>query len=174
MKDITTTLKLKPYLVQWLTHHFGEPVRFPPRSYENMLLVRLIEKQPNGWCSRSMGEPGYVQIIIPDNIRKRPEYFNYLGRNAQKVMASAIEDLFILQLWRACCPLLLTRGTLNSGLNTWCASNGISLDYREGIRQRFYRMRAEYRRYGINIGDKYRKTLSLPPQKMNNQENEET
>lgn len=159
MKGVTVTINIKPYLAQWMSHAFGTPAKFPSRSYENALLVRLTEKQQYEGGTRPMTASGNVRIYIPDSAYKRPEFYNYLPPTAQKIMASAIEDLFLLHLWRECFPLLFVRGSLNSGLNAWCAANGISIDYREGIRQRFYRMRANYRRYGINIGEKYKKSL---------------
>ena len=62
MKDITVLLRLEPYLRQWLTHAFGEPVRFPAQSYENHLLLRLVQRVPRalGWSFPT------VRIAVPN------------------------------------------------------------------------------------------------------------
>ncbi len=156
MKGQTVTIKLKPYLVQWLTHAFGSPVRFPQRTYESILLSRLLEKRPAGVTLRPMSDEDCVRIVIPDNSKHRPETYNFLSLAAQRELAFTVENLFVLHLWKECFHLLFIRGSLNSGLNDWCARNGIGIDYRESVRQRFYRMRTIYRRYGVNIGKIYK------------------
>ena len=164
MKDITTTLYLPAYLAQYLAAHYGRPVRFPARSMENELLRRLTVRPPR---SMSGGEPAdgearrgmdAVEIVLPDDALHRPEYYNYLGRTARRRMASAIDALFRVHLWTECLPLVVG-GRINQGLDEWCRENGIGVEAREAVRQKFYRMRCLYAPLGIRIGRKYAKRL---------------
>lgn len=158
MKDIVVHLPLPAYLRAWLTHTLGDPVRFPARSYENLLLHRLLTRRPP---LAPIEEPRQdtVALVIPDNAVKRPEYYNYLGRRGRAEMTQAVERLFRLHLWSDCSALLGASGELNRGIDEWCRTYGIGLDAREAVRQKFYRMRRDYRRYGIVLGKKYAKKL---------------
>ena len=149
MKGIIIYLHLETYLRQWLTHRLGTPVRFPDRSYENALLLRLISR-PSGGSEppTTICPPDSVPIIVPDCARRRPEYYCALTRRAQSQMARAVDNLFRLHLWSECAHLIHTR-RLNQGLDEWCARQGIAIDYREAVRQKFYRMRRAYEEKGI-------------------------
>ena len=156
MKGLTVYLRLEPYLRQWLTHNFGSPVRFPPRSYENMLLHRLLSR-PAAGATTATGPtcpPDSVAIVITDHAQRRPEYWCHLSRRAQAEMARAVANLFCLALWSEC-VCLIHSGTLNRGIDSWCQANGIALIYREGVRQKFYRMRRLYAQNGVILGKKY-------------------
>lgn len=154
MKDVTVCLVLPGYLRQWLTRRLGNPVRFPARSAENVLLSRLVRRRPAGAVPETCGE-GRVAFVVPDNPQRRPEYFNYLGRRGKAELAAAVERLFRLHLWQDCSVLLGASGELNRGIDRWCELQGISLEHREAVRQKFYRMRKAYRNYGIVLGKKY-------------------
>lgn len=158
MKDIVVHIAVPAYLGAWLRHTMGDPVRFPPRSYENLLLQRTLRRRPEGAPVEEAGA-GTVALIIPDNALRRPEYYNYLGRRGRALMVQALERLFRLHLWSECCGLLGQPGELNRGLDEWCRHNGIGLDAREAVRQKFYRMRCDYRTFGIVLGKKYAKKL---------------
>lgn len=156
MKDITIYLPLPPYLRQWLTTAFGLPVRFPPRSYENLLLQRATCRG-KGTQTLSHRPEGSVPIVIPDNGRRRPEYYYRLSRHGRQHLSSAIDGLFRLNLWSECCGLCNRRGELNESLDNWCRDHGISVEHRDTVRKKFYRMRLDYERYGIILGKKYKK-----------------
>ena len=78
---------------------------------------------------------------------------------------SAIDALFRLDLWSGCAPLLHSTNELNKGIDQWCADNGISLDAREAVRQKFYRIRKSYLERGIVLGKFYRKKTATIPHK---------
>ena len=164
MKNVTATIYLPRYLEQYLRHHYGSPVRFPARSMENELLRRLTVRPPRSMESEAAagGEQPRgidpVEIVLPDDALHRPEYYNYLGRTARRRMVSAIDALFRVHLWTECLPLVV-EGRINQGLDEWCRDNGIDLDAREAVRQKFYRMRCLYAPLGIKIGKKYGKSL---------------
>lgn len=170
MKDFTVTVRVERHLRQWLVSRLGEPVKFPSRSYENLLLSRVLQKPPRerpaagGTGSPAADEGRAVRIVIPDNDLKRPEYYHYLSRRAERAVAAAIDALFRLHLWSALLPLLGQRGELNRAIDAWCAAQGIALDQREAVRQRFYRMRRAYEAGGIILGKKYGKTAAKAAQ----------
>ena len=98
-----------------------------------------------------------IAIVITDCRYRKPEHYNYLGRDGQRAVVSAINALFKMQLWAECAPLLHAKGELNKGIDKWCADNGISLDAREAVRQKFYRLRKLYLQKGIVLHKIYRK-----------------
>lgn len=156
MKDFVVNIRLERYLREWLTFHLGTPVRFPDRSHENVLLHRFLTKRPKDVPPLPAGADA-VAVVITDCRYKKPEHYNYLGRRGQRVMAQAIEALFRLDMWSGCAPLLHSGDSLNRGIDAWCAANGISLDAREAVRQKFYRIRRDYMRFGIVLGVNFRK-----------------
>ncbi len=156
MKDITVLLRLEPYLRQWLTHAFGEPVRFPAQSYENHLLLRLVQRVPHASAIANEDKNSLkcVRVVIPDSAHRRPEYYHHLSRRANAKMCAALVSLFRIHLWSDIAPKIHADG-LNRAIDDWCQSQGIDIDYREGVRQKFYRMRKSYETYGIILGKKH-------------------
>lgn len=165
MKDIVVYLRVERYIKQWLENALGNPVRFPARSYENELLHRLLSRRPQGVQPRLVAEPEEVAIVIPDRSDHKPEYYNYLSRRSQTAMVCAIDGLFRLALWSECAPLIGSTAGLNAGIDEWCCRQGIDLDSREAVRQKFYRMRKTYRLTGIVLGKTYGKQSPLTPSK---------
>lgn len=146
MKDITLQIALRPHLASWLRTKYGDPVRFPPRSYENLLLHSLVTRGRYAEGAATLEGPGkeLQRITLTDHSTRRPEYYHHLTRRAALTFAAALERQFRLQLWQECSPLLLHRTGLNSGIERWCQRQGIKVEHREGVRQKFYRMRKEY------------------------------
>ena len=163
VKDITVHLHVEAYLKQWLEHSLGDPVRFPSRSYESCLLSRLVSTPPKAGLSADGGDAGGVRIVLPDNALRPPEYYHYLSRRSSDTMRAAIDALFRLALWSECAHLLGQKGNINKGIDRWCAGHGISIDYREGVRQKFYRMRLQYGKRGIMLGKMYEKKNGKTP-----------
>lgn len=163
MKNVTATIYLPRYLEQYLRHHYGRPARFPARSMENELLRRLTTRPPAQPAATAAADEcaarlTALDVVLPDDDLHRPEYFCYLGRSARRRFCLALEATFRVHLWSDCLPLIVA-GNINQGLDEWCASNGISLDSREAVRQKFYRLRRTYATMGIRIGRKYDKSL---------------
>lgn len=160
MKDIRVYVKVERYIKEWLEFHLGNPVRFPDRSYENELLHAYLSKRP---CDLPPAKPQgcFVSIVITDSLHRKPEFYNYLGSRGQRAVASAIDALFRLDMWSGCAPLLHSSKEINKGIDEWCACNGISLDAREAVRQKFYRIRKAYMEKGIILGKFYRKKTTI-------------
>ena len=155
MKDITCRILLDRYLAQWLHHHFGNPVRFPNRSYEHEVLIRSLSPTPRRpvketeECGNRLLVP--VDIVIPDNRTRRPEYYAHLSTYGRRVLLDALNGLFRMAMWSACSRFLLSRDSLNEAVEQWCRENGISIENREGVRQKLYRMRKQYQKIGIDL-----------------------
>ena len=73
---------------------------------------------------------------------------------ANAKMCAALVSLFRIHLWSDIAPKIHADG-LNRAIDDWCQSQGIDIDYREGVRQKFYRMRRSYETYGIILGKKH-------------------
>ena len=162
MKDIQVHIKVERYIKEWLTFHLGNPVRFPERSYENEVIHRHLIRRPSTVPFEKPNEDT-IAIVITDCRYRKPEHYNYLGRGGQRAVASAINALFKIQLWAECMPLMHAKGELNKGIDKWCADNGISLDAREAVRQKFYRLRKLYLDKGIVLHKIYRKKSATLP-----------
>lgn len=166
MKDITVYIKLPAYLRQWSIHTMGNPIRFPEQSYENHLLHRYLWRSVRGAQPPSMRCPGdCVAVVITDDRCRKPEFYNILSRRGQTAMLRAIESLFRIHLWSECVHLIHGHGEMNQGIDRWCAAHGIGLEYREAVRQKFYRMRRSYETMGIILGKKHRKKFDTTGQK---------
>ena len=158
MKDFLIYVKLESYLAEWLTHSFGYPVRFPDQSVENAIIHQYLTVREAGALVDTDKE-GKVPIVITDSSLRRPEYYNHFGQRGQAALIRHLDNLFRVNLWSECVPLITfkRKRKLNAGLDEWCYSHGISLDHREAVRQKFYRMRKKYESYGIILGNFHKK-----------------
>lgn len=161
MKDTSTTpclliyLPLPSYLRQWAVSRFGDPLRFPRSSYENALLARHLSRLPPGHAPARRGA-GEAAVAVPQIGGKPAGTFCHLPRRGRAELCGALSALFTIDLWQSLAPLIGTRG-MERAVDAWCASRGIALDFREAVRQRFYRMRRDYARDGVAAGRRYRK-----------------
>lgn len=155
MGQLLIYVPLTGYLRQWLTGRLGIPVSFPHGSYENAVIARHIARLPKGYAPQMCGRDD-VPVVVPAIHGKPPEAYNYFGRRGVAELTEAIATLFTLDLWHGVAPLL-TSSALNEGIDKWCAGCGITLDNREAVRQKFYRIRKAYAQHGIILGKKYKK-----------------
>lgn len=151
MKKRTFNLSVSGYLYDWLMSSFGEPVAFPKKSHENIIIIRHLT-QHSSMQLRSCKTMSTVKICIPDNNVLPPEKYSNLSYRGQLVLNSSIRDLFTLDMWSSLLPLLTSGAHINEEIDRWCESKNISLDNREAVRQHFYRMRKKYREHGIILG----------------------
>lgn len=150
------TLPISGYLREWLVHAFGMPARFPARSFENAIICRGLVKPPaHQAVTPSRATEDAVHIVAPVCHGKPFASYNILSRKAQSELIEAIEILFRLDLYHSLMPQLAKPG-INDAIDGWCKSRGISLQFREGVRQKFYRIRKDYRSCGIFLGKKYK------------------
>lgn len=153
---------VEPYLKAWAASHFGLPVRLPPSTGEALLLSHLLKSSPRGrpgppvTTSTAAARLEPLPVIIPHRCTRSGRIF--LSHGAAMQLRHAFADLFCLHLWSDCRHLVHSRGALLQGLNEWCRAQGIAIDHREAVRQKFYRLRLSYERNGIILGRKNKHT----------------
>ena len=77
MSKFVIYLDVEPYMKQWLTHAYGDPVVFPPSSSENAVIRRLTTKRPSDNIPEQPSDKA-VAISIPSCKYKSPETYNFL------------------------------------------------------------------------------------------------
>lgn len=157
MSQFVTYVKLEPFVKQWLVSSYGEPVSFPAQSIENATMRRFMQKQPS--ATPPPHDDGDTAICIPDSKAKPPITYNYLGRYGQRAVAECIEDTFRLNLWAELNDLSDVGCSVMTAIYSWCEQHGISIDYADTIRQRYYRLRDSYLKHGIDLRRRRRKNL---------------
>lgn len=139
MSEFCVYLRLPRYVGQWCHYHFGDPVRFPSRSYPHFVLRTLLRSRPR--LSRpQLPEDGLTAVQIPDGHQRHASTYNYLSHDARLRLESAIVELFHAEMYRQLLPLVL-QPRLNLSIEEWCYANGIEESSWEAVRQSFYRMR---------------------------------
>lgn len=149
MSKFLVYLTLKPFIAQWLRHHFGDPAVFLAQSVENACIRHFLTHQPKRLPLMRQNEE--VAICIPDSKQKPVITYNYLSINARKAVAECIEDTFRMQLWRDLSDIEQCQCTLLSAVRAWCEANGVSLDYDYTLKMRYQRMRNSYLKHGIDL-----------------------
>lgn len=149
MSNFVVYVRFEPFVAQWLTHSYGSPVVFPAQSVENSVLRRFTQKQPG--AVPAAPPPDALAIVLPDSRAKDPAVYNHLGRHGQKAVVEIVEDNFRRALWNELHDLLRQRLKLMTAIYSWCELHGISIDYADTIRQRFYRIRDAYVKKGVEM-----------------------
>ena len=148
MDYITVTLPVPAYVQQWAEHHFGRPVRLPHPSAENATLHDLLRLRPPGARDPAAG----MQVAVTASALRSPLYYNWLPKPARIEAARMVDRLFLRAMWCDLLPVTaLPRGRLNETIDAWCAEHGITLDNREAVRQRFYRLRRDFAAHGVPL-----------------------
>lgn len=150
MSKFTVYIRLQPFVGQWLTNAFGNPVVFPPQSIENSTIRRFIRKRPAD-VRPDTASPGMTAVCIPDSTQAPPETYNYLSPKGKKALEECIEDNFKLCLWSELHDLHDVGCTVMTAIYAWCENHGIDLDHAGTIRQRYYRLRDSYLKHGIDL-----------------------
>ena len=155
MSNFVIYLKVEPYLHQWLTHSFGDPVVFPANSNENAVIRRFTTKRPTDNLPEQKTD-GDIAICIPYSKAKSPETYKFLSGSAKQALAESIDDLFRMNMWSDLGDLSDTSCKKMSAFRSWCENHGIDIDYAETIRMKWYRMRKAYQAKGVNLFDNKR------------------
>lgn len=95
--EITTRIKLKPYLREFLIAKFGEePIRFPENS-DLLVFVHEFRTKPPKITVHNSEEN--TEIVIPYQKQGRdPRTYNYLGKRAQMEFQKKVHTLFCATL----------------------------------------------------------------------------
>jgi hypothetical protein len=90
---ITTRITVKPHICEYVRGKYAgfdetKPVQFPSHSDIYFLIWDFLVKRPAG-CHR---DDGNLEIILPSRHgAKPPEYYNYLGIHARKIIGRRLE-----------------------------------------------------------------------------------
>jgi hypothetical protein len=148
MSQFVTYIPLEPFVRQWLTNSFGDPVVFPAQSIENATIRRFTVKQPNTPEKKSDKD---IAIAIPDSKAKDPMIYNHLGQHGKMAVAECIEDTFRRNMWAELNDLSDVGCSVMKAIYSWCEMHGIDIEYAWTIRQRYYRLRDSYKKNGIDL-----------------------
>ena len=118
MERFTIYLEMPPYLAQWYAddclryeyknedykpqgvYKFPEVVVPIRGSQESKILEYFLQKQPCAVPELGVPEGATLALGIPCYKYKNPLYFNYLGKNAKKMLVQTIRDRFAIELWQ--------------------------------------------------------------------------
>lgn len=153
MSKFCVYIELKPFVRQWLINALGNPVVFPSQSVENSTIHNFVIKLPKDKIPDIATETA-TAIAIPDSASKPAEYYNYLTPRGKMAVAECCEHLFKKNLWCELGDMSDIGCNLMSAIYAWCEMHGIDIDYADTIRQRYYRMREQYARKGIDLRKK--------------------
>lgn len=156
MKDVLIYLPLKPFIRQFLFHHYGCPVKFPAQSITNKCIVSVLQKRRKDGLPEVAGE-GRTPICIPDNSAKDPAVWNFVSTFGKKLICQHIESVFSMCIWcemTAACQF--NDRKQQDAAYEWCLRHGVSLDYADTIRMRYYRDKTSFLSQKIDLRSRMR------------------
>lgn len=160
MSKFVFYLKLQPFITQWLHYHYGNPVKFQPQSMENCTILQFTRKLPEGHQPDIAAE-GLTAVCIPDNEKKDPATFNYLGPKGKEAVIECIERTFRLMMWRELNDLSAVGCSVLGAIDAWCEMHGIDIEYDRTILMRYNRIRKSYEKKGIDLRHRRRNKDTL-------------
>lgn len=155
MSNFVLYLKLKPFIRQYLVNSYGNPVRFDDHSVTNARIVSVLQRRPASATPDTEGE-GMTAICIPYSKQKDPASFNYVSSFGKKLIVEHIEAVFKINLWNEMSQMCSDDTKLQSAAYAWCEMHGISIEYADTIRMRYYREKERFNRHGIDLRCKKR------------------
>lgn len=158
MSKFVFYIRLEPFVKQWLENAYGYPVSFPPRSIENSIIQRFLQKQP---ARPNLCGDGGVAIVIPKSSYRNPAVYNYMCQQGQRALRDIINDNLNRNLWIELGDLDYSQLPVMSSICAWCDIHGVDIDYADTIRQRFYRIREIYRKNGVDMMHKTKRKYEL-------------
>ncbi|MBP1531858.1 MAG: hypothetical protein ILA39_07015 [Bacteroidaceae bacterium] len=152
MSKFNIYVELKPFIRQWAVHHFGSPIVFPSQSAGNARIVAVLRRRPED-AEPDISAPDLTPVAIPYSKQKDPEAWNYVTPSGRRFIAEYIEALFQDNLYSEFKEMCGDdgRAKLQTAAYTWCEMHGISIDYADTIRQRFYRERERLLARGVDL-----------------------
>lgn len=155
MSQYNIYVKLPPFVGQFLCHSLGNPVHFPPQSVENSTIHHFIDRLPEGRVP-DVASDDLTAISIPDSKTKPAATYNYLSPRGKDAIAQCCELLFNRCMWVELGDMSAIGCKTMTAIYAWCEKHGVSIDYADTIRQRYYRMRESYKKRGIDLMKKDR------------------
>ena len=155
MSKFVIYLKLQPFVAQWLHHHYGNPVQFQPKSVENSTILQFTQKLPEGRQPDTAAD-GLTAVCIPDNEKKDPSVYNYLGPKGKEAVVDCIERTFKLMMWSELNDMSDVGCSVLGAIDAWCEMHGIDIEYDRTILMRYNRIRNSYVKKGVDLRRKMR------------------
>lgn len=155
MSSFVVYVKLPPFVSQFLVHSLGDPVVFPPQSVENSTIKVFVTKLPDGKIPEASA-PDMTAIAIPDSKSKPADTFNYLSPRGKNAIVECCDLLFNRCLWTELGDMSNVGCKTLTAIYAWCENHGIDIVYADTIRQRYYRIRDNYSKRGIDLMKKNR------------------
>ena len=158
MSKFVIYVELKPFIRQWAEHHFGRPVTFPPQSAGNARIIAVLLHRPAD-APPDVAAEGLTAIAIPYSKQKDPEGWNYVTPSGKRFIAEYVEALFRDNLYSEFKEMCGDgcQAKLQTAAYAWCEMHGISIDYADTIRQRFYREREHLLKHGVDLRKRIRR-----------------
>lgn len=145
MSQFCIYLKVPTYLEQWLRHDYWNPVtgrvEFERGSNIHSILSTFLRKQPPGYDQGDVSE--LLPVEVPTYKGMNPEQHNYLGREGQKAVVSAIKRNFKTLIDRELSVFYNADVTIIDIIYAFMEMHGIDSTEKnhEAIRQMFKRQR---------------------------------
>lgn len=143
-------LPLKPYIRQWLTNAYGDPVKFDMHSIENAELKRWLRPTPPNGVPQVKKE-GMTAIVIPQSKSRPASIYHYLTEEARDCLASMIRNTFVADLKSSVRRSASHGSTLAAATKAWMREHGIGMDHYETLIQIIQRAKKSYERRGISF-----------------------
>ena len=83
--------------------------------------------------------------------QKDPESWNYVTPSGKRFIAEYVEALFKDNLYGEFKEMCSEDSKLQTAAYAWCEMHGVSIDYADTIRQRFYRERERLLACGVDL-----------------------
>lgn len=150
-------LKLNPFVAEFLTSKFGNPVHFDARSVANDNINFVLQRRPPMYRREDEDTDGMTPIVIPYSKQKDPRVWNYVSPSGKKLLVDYCESLFNHTLWNEVSVVMMKKNAnLQLIAETWCSRHGVSVDYIATVRMRIYRERLKLLKRGIDLRKKNR------------------
>lgn len=145
MSKYNLYLKVPSYLDQWLRHDYwnfsADRVEFERGSNIHSILSTFLRKEPAGYTPGDVSE--LLPIEVPTFKGMNPDQHNYLGREGQKAVVSAIKRNFKTLIDKELSVFFNQDISITDIIYAFMESHGIDKTERnwEAIRQMYYRLR---------------------------------
>ena len=149
MLELYLYLNLKPYIHEWLTHRYGNPVRFPARSAENAQILKRTEL--NNGREPLLQQEATTMVVIPSSPRKSPLNYHYMSKSGLDCIAKMIENQFEAEFKTEVVSDMQDWIEQKASIIDYMYRNGIDLDHLPTLQQKITRMINEYRAAGTEL-----------------------
>ena len=151
--DYYLYLKVSPYLADFITHSFGNPVELDRDSPESRIIRKYISKTPKDE-KPDMGQDSNLTIRIPYFKEADPRVYNYMGKAAKNALVESFYQLMDKSMMEEIGSLEnCIRGKTSPMIYAWMESHGIPDNETNwyAISQKYYRLRKKYLKNGIKL-----------------------